>query len=118
MANPIPPRFPKDSAISQALKTLAPKWGWFVALGLLLLLLGIIASVHVLTAAIVSVWFIGLMMLIGGVAQLLHACRMRPCASILFWTIIGLMFYVDGILVFNFSFSVHLVLLFLCYYFL
>src|SRR5690625_8038392 len=100
MANPIPPRFPKDSAISQALKTLAPKWGWFVALGLLLLLLGIIASVHVLTAAIVSVWFVGLMMMIGGVAQLIHAWRTRPCASFLLWSFIGLLFLAGGVIAF------------------
>lgn len=101
MTNPIPPRFPRDTTISQALKTLAPKWGWFVALGLLLLFLGIVASVHVLTAAMVSVWFIGLMMIIGGIAQLVHAWRTRPWPSFLLWSLSGLLYLAGGVIAFS-----------------
>src|SRR5699024_3590276 len=101
MTNPIPPRFPRDASISRALKTLAPKWGGFVALGLLLLFLGIVASVHVLTAAMVSVWFIGLMMIIGGIAQLIHAWRTRPWASFVLWSLSGLLYLAGGVIAFS-----------------
>ncbi len=100
MTNPIPPRFPQDSPITQALKTLAPKWGWFVALGLLLLFLGVIASLHILTAAMVSVWFIGVMMIIGGGAQLFHAWGTRPWSSFLLWSISGLLYLAGGVIAF------------------
>src|SRR5690625_7931853 len=75
MVNPRPPQFPEDSTLAQALRQLASKWGWFVGLGIILLILGVIASLHVLMAAVVSVWFVGLMMIVGGVAQLVHAWR-------------------------------------------
>src|SRR5690625_6606930 len=81
MPNLTPPRLPTDPLLAEMLKTLTPKWGWFVGLGLVLLVLGVVASLHVLLAAMVSVWFIGLMMIIGGVAQLFHAWRTRPWAD-------------------------------------
>lgn len=49
------------------------KWGWFVALGVLLLILGGIAFANLLVATVASVYFVGSMMLIGGIVEIAHA---------------------------------------------
>lgn len=101
MQNHRPPQFPEGPAFAQAIKQLASKWGWFVGLGIILLILGVIASVHVLLAAVVSVWFIGLMMIFGGVAQLIHAWRTRPWTSFVLWSLSGLLYLLGGFIAFS-----------------
>src|SRR5690625_2865004 len=101
MVNPRPPQFPEDSTLAQALRQLASKWGWFVGLGIILLILGVNASLHVLMAAVVSVWFVGLMMIVGGVAQLVHAWRTRPWANFVLWSLSGLLYLFGGFVAFS-----------------
>ncbi len=50
------------------------KWGWLVALGLLLLVLGCIAFANLFAATIVSVFYVGIVMIIGG--------RYRDCSRV------------------------------------
>lgn len=83
---------------AQALKELGAHWGWFVALGLALLVLGFIGFVYVFAATLVSVIFIGTLMLIGGISQLIHAWRVKHLAGFLFWTASGLLYAGAGVL--------------------
>lgn len=100
MANQFPSQFPKDPDVAAALKKLSPKWGWFVGVGVLLLILGVIASLHIFMAAVVSVWFVGLLMIFGGVAQLIHAWRTRPWANFILWSLSGLLYLACGVIAF------------------
>ncbi|AEW19697.1 DUF308 domain-containing protein [Brucella abortus] len=52
---------------------LSSKWGWFVALGVALLILGGIAFGNLFLATVVSVYYVGLMMLIAGIIEIIHA---------------------------------------------
>jgi uncharacterized membrane protein HdeD (DUF308 family) len=45
------------------------KWGWFVALGVALILLGVFALGDVVGVTLISALFIGAMLLVGGVFQ-------------------------------------------------
>jgi uncharacterized membrane protein HdeD (DUF308 family) len=56
---------------------LGSKWGWFVALGVVLLVLGILALGNLLVATLTSVFFVGIMMILGAIAQVIHAFRMK-----------------------------------------
>lgn len=51
----------------------AGKWGWFVALGIGLLIAGGVASANLFLATFASILYIAAMMLVGGVMQLVHA---------------------------------------------
>ncbi|WP_397476121.1 HdeD family acid-resistance protein [Pusillimonas sp.] len=84
--------------LTQTLDELGARWGWFVALGLALLALGFIGFVYVFAATLVSVIFIGALMLIGGVGQLIHAWRVKQLAGFLFWTASGLLYAGAGVL--------------------
>jgi len=55
------------------LKQAQPSWGWFVALGIGLIVAGVIASANVFASTIASVIYVGVMMLVGAVLQFVHA---------------------------------------------
>ena len=46
------------------------KWGWFVALGVLLLICSFLAFANEFLATVVSVYYIGMLMLFGGIVHL------------------------------------------------
>ncbi|MGK6315386.1 HdeD family acid-resistance protein [Neorhizobium sp. DT-125] len=76
------------------------KWGWFLALGILLLVFGIIAFANLFVATVASVFYIGMMMLIGGVAYLVHAFQVKGWEQILFWALSGVLYTIAGLLAF------------------
>lgn len=82
---------------AEALNTLRPKWGWFVVIGIVLLALGTAALVHVLTATLVNVIFIGCMMLIGSIGLLIQAWRVKKWSGFLMWSLSGLLYAAAGI---------------------
>ncbi|RTZ47594.1 HdeD family acid-resistance protein [Candidimonas sp. SYP-B2681] len=98
MTDPERPVDTHNTALADALTALRAHWGWFVALGVMLLVLGTIAIIHIVGATLVSVLFIGILMLIGGIGQLIHAWRVRDWAGFLFWTVSGLFYAGAGVL--------------------
>lgn len=76
------------------------QWRWFVAIGALQLVLGFIAASYVFTATLVSVIFIGTLMLIAGVGQLFHAWRLKSGSGFLLWTVGGVLYLAAGFFTF------------------
>jgi len=86
--------------ISEALGALGARWGWFVGLGAVLLVLGMVAAIHVLSATVASVLFVAVLMVMAGIGQLVHAWRVKHWRGFLFWTASGLLYTVAGMLTF------------------
>lgn len=82
--------------IASSLGALKAHWGWFVVIGIALVALGAIALVHTLTATLISVIFIGTLMLIGAAGQLIHAWRVKDWSGFVFWTLSGLLYAAAG----------------------
>ncbi|CAN7210438.1 HdeD family acid-resistance protein [Neorhizobium sp. LjRoot104] len=80
--------------------TVRDKWGWFLALGILLLVFGFIALANLFVATVASVFYIGMMMLVGGIAYLLHAFQVKGWDHILFWAASGILYTLAGLLAF------------------
>lgn len=98
MAEPSYPVHPGKQALDSALDKLSDNWGWFVALGAVQLILGIVALGHVFVATLVSVLFIGILMLIGGIGQLVQAWRIKHWAGFVLWTLGGVLYVIAGII--------------------
>ncbi|MDI7861354.1 HdeD family acid-resistance protein [Rhizobiaceae bacterium n13] len=79
---------------------LSGKWGWFVVLGLVLLVFGFIALANLFTATVVSVYYIGLLMLLGGVVELAHAFQVKGWRNVLSWALSGVLYTIAGICAF------------------
>lgn len=73
-----------------------PRWGWFVALGVALLVLGLLALGNLMAATIASVLFIGALMIVAGIAQIAAALRFRKWGGFLFWLVSGIIYTAAG----------------------
>lgn len=78
-----------------------PGWGWFVALGVGLLLLASFAFINVIAATMASVVTIGVLMIIGAVGQIVHAFQVKRWGGFFAWLLAGLLYGVAGIMVFK-----------------
>ncbi|HLR77628.1 MAG TPA: HdeD family acid-resistance protein [Burkholderiaceae bacterium] len=86
----------RQEELVRALDKLSANWGWFMALGIAQGILGIIALGHVFAATLVSVLFIGVLMMLGGVGQLVQAWRIKHWSGFLLWTLGGVLYLVAG----------------------
>lgn len=77
----------------------ASKWGWFVFLGIVMVAAGIFALGDVVAFTLVSVIFIGAMLMVGGVFQIIHAMFTKGWSGFAFNVIMGLLYILAGVLI-------------------
>jgi uncharacterized membrane protein HdeD (DUF308 family) len=80
---------------------LRAKCGWIVALGVVYLIAGLIALSSVALATVASVFVVGIMMLIAGIAEVINAFQFKSWGKFLLWIALGLMYVIAGILTFR-----------------
>jgi uncharacterized membrane protein HdeD (DUF308 family) len=71
------------ASIHAALEAIHDSWGWFVALGIALIVIGGICIVGQVTASLVTVLALGWLLLIGGVFALIQAFRTHTWSGFL-----------------------------------
>ncbi|MDH6229885.1 uncharacterized membrane protein HdeD (DUF308 family) [Mesorhizobium soli] len=86
--------------IKKALMETRTKWGWFIALGILLLIFGGIAFGNLFIATIASVYVIGILMLVGGIVEIIHSFGVKTWGSFFWWFLSGLLYAIAGFLAF------------------
>jgi uncharacterized membrane protein HdeD (DUF308 family) len=74
------------------------RWGWFVGLGIAQVLVGLLCWIDVIAASLAGVVIIGLLLLIGGVFQVIHAFSVRGWSGFLLHVLMGLLYVVGGLL--------------------
>jgi uncharacterized membrane protein HdeD (DUF308 family) len=78
------------------LAPLRAKWGWIVALGVVYLVAGVIALGSVMMATVASVLIVGVMMVIAGIAEVIHAFQIKTWGRFLFWLALGILYIIAG----------------------
>ncbi|MBA4033565.1 MAG: hypothetical protein C0480_03025 [Bradyrhizobium sp.] len=91
----IDPRVGPDTAPLRA------KWGWIVALGVVYTVAGFIALGSVAMATVVSVFVVGVMMIVAGVAEVISAFQIKSWGKFLLWVLLGLLYVVAGFVTFQ-----------------
>ena len=76
------------------------KWGWFVALGVLLLILGGIAFGNLFVATVASVYVVGWLMLLAGVIEIVHGFGVKSWGRFFYWLLSGLLYAIAGFFAF------------------
>jgi uncharacterized membrane protein HdeD (DUF308 family) len=71
-------------------------WGWFLALGVLLIVLGTIALGYSFLTTLVSVVFLGWLLVAGGVLQAVHAFWRRAWSGFFVDLLVGVLYAVVG----------------------
>ena len=90
-----------DTSLRDQIGEARSKWGWFVALGVLLLLFGLFAFYNVLAATLASVLVVGTMMLIAGIAEIVHAFYVRTWSHFFWLLLSGILYAVAGFFAFR-----------------
>lgn len=88
-------------SLGSGLAHLRAKWGWIVALGVIYLIAGVCAFGSVFFATVVSVLFVGAMMIVAGVAEIINAFQFKTWGKFLFWLLLGALYVVAGFITFE-----------------
>jgi uncharacterized membrane protein HdeD (DUF308 family) len=83
------------------LEPLRAKSGWIIALGVVYVIAGIVALGSVVMATVVSVFVVGIMMVIAGVAEVINAFQIKTWGKFLLWLLLGALYIVAGFLTFE-----------------
>ncbi|TPK82580.1 HdeD family acid-resistance protein [Mesorhizobium sp. B2-4-12] len=76
------------------------RWGWFLVLGIIFVVLGAIAVSNLLFATIVTVYYVGMLMIVAGVAQIVQSMRVKSWGGFFLWLLSGLLYAVAGVMTF------------------
>jgi uncharacterized membrane protein HdeD (DUF308 family) len=68
---------PLIHSLAHGIEQLHRSWGWFVALGLLLIVLGVICVLGEVATTVISVLVLGWLLLLSGIIALVHAFQTR-----------------------------------------
>lgn len=90
----------QPSTAGGAVAEVRVKWSWFVALGIIYIVAGIIAASNLLLVTLVTVYFVGVLMVIAGVVQIIHAFNVKLWNGFLWWLLSSVLYVVAGVLAF------------------
>jgi uncharacterized membrane protein HdeD (DUF308 family) len=85
-----------DAALAEAGREMARHWGWFLALGVLLIIAGMAAIAFPFISTIAAKIAIGWIFMIGGIAELIHAFNVQRWGGFFWNLLIGLLYLVVG----------------------
>lgn len=89
------------STVADHLHAVRASWGWFAVLGIAFIVLGFVALAHVLASTVATVFYVGLLVAVGGVVQVIHAFRVQGWGRFFYWLVAGLLYVVAGGLMFS-----------------
>jgi uncharacterized membrane protein HdeD (DUF308 family) len=92
---------PRSYEEAAGLEPLRAKSGWIIALGVVYVIAGIIALGSVVLATVATVFVVGIMMLIAGVAEVINAFQIKTWGKFLLWLVLGALYVVAGFLTFE-----------------
>jgi uncharacterized membrane protein HdeD (DUF308 family) len=90
-----------DIAETAGLAPLRAKSGWIVALGIVYAIAGVIALSSIVFATVASVFVVGVMMLIAGVAEVFNAFQVKTWGKFLLWLLLGALYIFAGFVTFE-----------------
>ncbi|MDB6064695.1 MAG: uncharacterized protein JWR26_903 [Pedosphaera sp.] len=80
-------------------ESISERRGWFIALGVALIVLGMIAIAMAVLTTLISVMIFGWLLLLGGIVQSVHAFWVRPWSGMVLQLVIGILNLVVGLLI-------------------
>jgi uncharacterized membrane protein HdeD (DUF308 family) len=83
------------------LEALHGQWGWFLALGIVLIVLGTFALAAPWTVTLTTATFIGVLLILGGVSQAVGAFWARHWSGFFVHLLEGILYLVVGVLAVN-----------------
>jgi len=88
-------------SLGHSTEPLRAKSGWDRTLGVVYLIAGIVALSSVAFATAVTVFLVGIMMIVAGAAEVINAFQMKSWSKFLLWVLLGALYIVAGTLTFE-----------------
>ena len=89
---------PIEVLIIKATPEMIHNWGWFLAFGIILMVLGIAAIVRSITATVASMMFFGWLLLFGGIIEFIDAFMVGKWAGFFLHLLAAILFGAVGLL--------------------
>jgi len=89
---------PYDVLIIQVSPEMIQHWGWFLAFGIVLIVLGIAAVARSVTSTVVSMVFFGWVLLVAGIVEFVEAFMVGRWAGFFEHLLVALLFGVIGVM--------------------
>jgi uncharacterized membrane protein HdeD (DUF308 family) len=83
-------------SLGSAIHAMRGKWGWIVALGILFVAAGFFALGSVVLATVVTVTYVGFMMIFAGVVEIISAFQMKTWGRFFLWILLGALYTLAG----------------------
>jgi uncharacterized membrane protein HdeD (DUF308 family) len=93
------PAMPVMPSLAQELQLLRGHWRWFLALGIMMVVIGMVAIGSAVVATKVATWLFGFLLLIGGISQIISAFWAGRWSGTLVHLLIGILYTIVGLLV-------------------
>jgi uncharacterized membrane protein HdeD (DUF308 family) len=88
-----------SSSLGGPMANVTHRWGWFVALGIVMIVLGVIAWLDVVAVTVAGTLFIGAMLLVGGGFQIVHAFMAKGWRDVVLGLLSGVLYVFVGLLI-------------------
>jgi uncharacterized membrane protein HdeD (DUF308 family) len=85
-----------EARVLETRKLITEKWGWFLALGIVLIVAGLAAIAFPFLSTIAAKIMLGWLFLIGGVVMILHAFNAPGWKGFIWELLIGILYLVAG----------------------
>ena len=85
-----------EMRVAETRELITKKWGWFLALGIVLILAGLAAIAFPLAGTIVAKVFLGWLFLIAGIMMVVHAFQAPGWQGFLWELLVGLLYVIVG----------------------
>ena len=91
----------RSSDIAASLEPLRAKSGWIIALGIVYIVAGLVALGSVVFATVATVFFVGIMMIIAGAAEIFNSFQIKTWGRFVLWLLLGAFYIVAGFAAFD-----------------
>ena len=85
-----------EARVAETKQLITDKWGWFLALGIVLILAGLAAIAFPFLSSIAAKVVLGWLFLIGGVMMIVHAFQAPGWGGFLWELLVGILYVVVG----------------------
>ena len=85
-----------EARLLETKRLITEKWGWFLALGIVLIIAGLVAIAFPLLLSIAAKIFLGWLFLIGGIVMIAHAFSAPGWKGFIWELLIGILYLVAG----------------------
>lgn len=79
---------------------LTKNWGWFLFIGIMMLIVGFICCVYLGFSTLVSVYMISFIILFSGILQVFHAFYTKGWSGFFLWLLAGILYIAAGVISF------------------